>query len=1135
MAKWDPWEWFKSNVVEPVSDFVGRAAKAIGTTFEKIVSTVGKTIEGVLKNPLPTIATIGLTMMGVPAPLANAMVTAATGGDMEQIVLSAAASYVGGKIGQQVGGAFAPDEIVGGAWGDEAFSSTFKPDLSQQLFQKIVTDASSGAATAALQGKNFDEILSAGVSSAVGSKLNTALKMDFGLNPNELPSKLISDSISSATKAILSNKDPATAIGDALGKTLITTSLNEAVSDFKDTYSELKTNAAKLDKDDETSTISQAQDLWEEMYGPQGTSGDYANLNDLFGDAQDAVDDYNELRDSVVKANDFANLAVQAYNEQFDGTNLTNPNSAFRQLVSKGALVEFNGKFYDADDIIYGMRDTLDDSGRFIRVRAVTGVKEGSPEIRSTVYYAKDFGDLNTEDKAREAVSKYFSTQDYGQSLKKFIDEKTKFVNDNASQLDPTKEGSLAYKATEAVDEFTDESDEFNETLAKYNTLKAEVKLADAEINRLLPISNTQLGTINEFVDDYVSEAADLGSDYADDIVENALALIDDATKPTAIPGLPFAGTESFAGPTPIDITGFNRLNQLPGDGGFEQGLFFTPMGLQIPEYLQFPGYQQVAVGGTSDQPPPASEAEQIFSAAEDLRRQFDEDMARNAEAENEQTISFEDGSSVTIDNSGEVVKLTDSDGQTTDLRTGEVSTAEDTAKGAAGEDTAKATGADTLVGGDTNDTLVGEGADDTLVGATGADTVVGTEGEDTAAGGEGADTVVGGEGTTKVEEVVETPVDGEQAARDAGFPSEYVYNLYNGDLARYQQDEAEYNGFPDWDTYLLYEGDAKKYQNDLAVAEGWPDADTKEEFKTLERYAQHLEDEEELIESGKAWAKQQKNIQAQLLGFPDYATYEQFSGDYSAYAQSLLPDTLVGGEGTDTVSDVDTLVGEGADDTLVGGTENDTLVGKGADDTLVGEGADDTLVGGDGNDDLDDLDDLDDDTLKKLIGDDTLEGGDGNDDLDDLDDDTLKKLVEDDTLVGGNGNDTVVGGAWGDEGEGESEDTVSGGQVVVPKPRPVFRDPRTGARIQLPTPWAPARVPTPGAPAQQQQQPQQAPDFLALLQLLGMLGPQAPAQGAQPQKKKKDDEEDQFTPFEDILTPYSDVPLFYEANREGQ
>ena len=137
MAKWDPWEWFKSNVVEPVSDFVGRAAKAIGTTFEKIVSTVGKTIEGVLKNPLPTIATIGLTMMGVPAHLANAMVTAATGGDMEQIVLSAAASYVGGKIGQQVGGAFAPDEIVGGAWGDEAFSSTFKPDLSQQLFQKI--------------------------------------------------------------------------------------------------------------------------------------------------------------------------------------------------------------------------------------------------------------------------------------------------------------------------------------------------------------------------------------------------------------------------------------------------------------------------------------------------------------------------------------------------------------------------------------------------------------------------------------------------------------------------------------------------------------------------------------------------------------------------------------------------------------------------------------------------------------------------------------------------------------------------------------------------------------------------------------------------------------------------------------
>ena len=334
-----------------------------------------------------------------------------------------------------------------------------------------------------------------------------------------------------------------------------------------------------------------------------------------------------------------------------------------------------------------------------------------------------------------------------------------------------------------------------------------------------------------------------------------------------------------------------------------------------------------------------ASEADQIFAAAEDLRRKFDEDRAR--EAANTQTIDLQDGSSVTIDNKGEVVAVTDPDGQVTDLRPNAVTTGEDTTKGVTGVDTLVGeTGVDTLVGATGEDAAkVGEGID-TIQGAVGVDTLEGGTGVDTATGATGVDTVKGGEEAVAVEEEPERiareareayereladlankvegdasvdtvdsgaveaqPVDGEKVARDLGFPNEYVYNLYGGDIARFQQDEAEYNGFPDWNTYLQYAGDVQAYRNDVAVAEGWPDADTKDQFGTFERYAQHLQDEADLEARGQKWEKDQTALRA---GFPDYETYEKYGGDVSQYLLDLAANAA--GEATQAATQSDFL-----------------------------------------------------------------------------------------------------------------------------------------------------------------------------------------------------------------------------------
>jgi len=444
-------------------------------------------------------------------------------------------------------------------------------------------------------------------------------------------------------------------------------------------------------------------------------------------------------------------------------------------------------------------------------------------------------------------------------------------------------------------------------------------------------------------------------------------------------------------------------------------------------------------------------EADQIFNAAEELRRAYDAELARNAA--NEQTINLEDGSSVTLDNAGNVVEIVDPDGQVTNLRAGEDTAGTDTLKSGTGTDTAESgTGLDTVVGGE--DTVTAGTGLDTLEGATGVDTAESGTGTDTAASGTGLDILEGGEDTVAVEEEperiareaaeelerqraalalqgeagedtlepveAEPEVDRAKIATDAGFPNVEIYDLYGGDIERYRQEEAEYAGFPDWDTYTQYAGDSTAYQNDLAVAEGWPDAATKEEYGTLERYAQHLKDQADLDAQGQAWEQQQKDAQdalneelAQSNGFPDYATYLEFDGDVDAYLDSLPP-PVVGGVWGDEEDVTDTLIGGAGNDTFKASEGDvddigfDTSVGLDGEDTFVGN---DTLISGDGNDTFKasegDVDDIGFDTSIGLDGEDTFVG--------------------DDTLVGGDGNDTFKAAEGEDELDDIGFDTSTG------------------------------------------------------------------------------------------------------------
>lgn len=202
------------SVTDPAKDLVGGAINIAGDALE----TVGDVAENIIKNPLPVIQTVALTAALGPvgtsiglstaatAAVAGAAITAMNGGKIEDIALAAGTSYLGTKVGEIAGSTAATSEAVKAM--DEATKITI---------QKVVTGASSSAATVALRGGSLEDVLQAGTTAAVGSYVRTTLTMPanlggYGFDPRALDTTLITTATAAATRAVLNGKS----IGDAV-------------------------------------------------------------------------------------------------------------------------------------------------------------------------------------------------------------------------------------------------------------------------------------------------------------------------------------------------------------------------------------------------------------------------------------------------------------------------------------------------------------------------------------------------------------------------------------------------------------------------------------------------------------------------------------------------------------------------------------------------------------------------------------------------------------------------------------------------------------------------------------------------------------------------------------------------------
>jgi len=161
---------------------------------------------------------------------------------------------------------------------------------------------------------------------------------------------------------------------------------------------------------------------------------------------------------------------------------------------------------------------------------------------------------------------------------------------------------------------------------------------------------------------------------------------------------------------------------------------------------------------------------------------------------------------------------------------------------------------------------------------------------------------------------------------------------------------------------------------------------------------------------------------------------------DYSAVTNAVTVDLSVGtatGDGSDTLTSIENIVGSAYTDTLTGSSNNNIIHGGDGDDTIYGNDGNDTIYGDAGNDYIDGG--LGGDTIYGGDGNDTIHGGDNTDIIygGDGDDmiygenvgDTINGDAGNDYIDGGGGNNTINGGDGNDTiTAGTGNDTIDGG-----------------------------------------------------------------------------------------------------------
>ena len=298
-----------------------KADQVVNWVDEKIIKPVVNTVKAILKDPLPFIAQVAGSFMGIPPYVTSAAITAMRGGDIKDIAKSAAVAYIGSKAfsSTSYGKAFGE---AGSSVNDFTadFASKFNLSTTTQTVlgnaaQSGFTNATLGGVRALITGQNVGDAITggftqgavSGASNSYFSDINT--QKDWGLTPDT--AKHVSGMTASIGNALVTGGDPEKAISNYVSFATSQTIDSEFKKGAKYLWDQTKELAGVTDNSKKTYDAVQAR------------------YDKVAADLQNKVNEFNAEREKINAARE---PYVNAYN-----TNLAeyNKNKAIYDDASK--------------------------------------------------------------------------------------------------------------------------------------------------------------------------------------------------------------------------------------------------------------------------------------------------------------------------------------------------------------------------------------------------------------------------------------------------------------------------------------------------------------------------------------------------------------------------------------------------------------------------------------------------------------------------------------------------------------------------------------------------------------------------------------------------------------------------------
>ena len=174
------------SVVESVVDAVGDVVEAVGDVVEKAVDTIGNVVEAVINDPVPVLLSVAGSFVGIPPMVTMGAITAARGGDLEDIALSMGTAYFGAEIAPGISNSIS--STVSSTFVEAGLNETFSQVASESISKGLINGT-----IAEVKGGNFEDGFAGGFTGGlvaggvgeVGSYVKDdviALAQDSGLN-----------------------------------------------------------------------------------------------------------------------------------------------------------------------------------------------------------------------------------------------------------------------------------------------------------------------------------------------------------------------------------------------------------------------------------------------------------------------------------------------------------------------------------------------------------------------------------------------------------------------------------------------------------------------------------------------------------------------------------------------------------------------------------------------------------------------------------------------------------------------------------------------------------------------------------------------------------------------------------------